>query len=136
MTDTVFGPIENVPRDVVVVGVRNSACGRGAIVFAADEAYRRGARLHLVQVRPDAERDCSEVDLESLATMVRAEYPWLPVQVRAADAVTERRLLEDSAEATLLVLGTEEDSAEHRAMVRAASCPVVEVRHRTGQPQP
>lgn len=129
MTDAVFAPIENLARDVVVVAVVDSECGRGAVVLAADEACRRGAHLILVQVCSESEKDCARSDLERLAGMVRAEYPWLSVRVRATGEGGEQVLLEESGRAVLLVLPAQAGQGG-ADLAASAACPVIQVRHR------
>ncbi|MBT0772761.1 hypothetical protein KIH74_27700 [Kineosporia sp. J2-2] len=124
MTSAPFDPMESLAADVVVVGVSDSVCGRGAIVFAADEAYRRGAQLRLVHACAPAEQVSVQADLDRLATMIRAEYPWLPVVTSAPAGRTEQILLDESARASLMVL----DPEASRAVAGAAACPVVRVR--------
>ncbi|GAB3242851.1 universal stress protein [Kineosporia babensis] len=126
MTRPLFAPLEQTSRDVVVVGVSYSECSRGAIVFGADEAYRRGAALRLVQACEPPEQDSTQSGLDTLAMMIHAEYPWLPVITCARPGRAEEVLLQESAQATLMVLG----SQECQALAGAAACPVIRIQHR------
>jgi nucleotide-binding universal stress UspA family protein len=136
----------------VVVGVGRSAAGRAAVTWAADEAAVTGRALRLVHAVEWSHRRPGEGDPQLLAAHVRAggdlalaqaralveEYrPGLVTEVCAAEGPRARVLLEQAADAALLVVGV-----KHRPLLEQvlalpalgvplsahAPCPVAVVR--------
>lgn len=100
----------------VIVGVDDVASSTPAVDWAADEARLRSARLHLVHARlwephqaPDdaaQEVDTGGAVLTELVLRARRRYPELEVSSVGLDDVPRRALVELSAEAQLLVVGS------------------------------
>jgi len=136
----------------IVVGVDGSAESAAALRWACREAALRGAEVHAVHVReapchslasyaapapasPDDPDDVVSADsIEDLVRSVKADQaPEVEVSVEVVDGLAARILLDRSAGADMLVLGTANDTpgAGHsvgpviRACVRRAPCPVV-----------
>ena len=131
----------------VTVGVDGSAESVVALRWACREASLRGAQVHAVHVReapchslasyaaPARPDDLVSADsIEDLVRSVKADQaPEVEVRVEVVDGLAARILLDRSAGADMLVLGTANDTpgAGHsvgpviRACVRRAPCPVV-----------
>ncbi|HYF73109.1 MAG TPA: universal stress protein, partial [Nocardioides sp.] len=151
-----------VPTGSVVVGVDGSASASHALTWAAAHAHAEGRPLVLVHAGPtpapagtgwmeaagvDHRRLCLVLKEDARALLseaevpVRAEYPELEIHqlVRLGDA--RGVLLEASAEARLLVVGTRGlGPLRHlllgsvsTALVKHATCPVVVVRPAAAQ---
>jgi nucleotide-binding universal stress UspA family protein len=143
--------MSSVTEPVVVVGVNGSRASVAALRWAAEEADRRHARLHVVLVwspraaasyapaagRPTAEqqREAAGKKLTALLRRVfRAGLPWR-LTPELAQGVAERVLVEESADADLLVLGAAAPPCTSgrsvgpvvRACLSRARCPVVVV---------
>jgi len=88
----------------VVVGVDGSLVAVRALDWAADEAARRDAALHIVYAVSD--RDGAGPVLASAASRVRDRHPGLPVVVTAAEGSAVRELARESEGAALTVVGT------------------------------
>lgn len=88
----------------VVVGMDGSLVAVRALDWAAGEAVRRGAALHIVYAVAD--RDEAGPVLASAASRVHERHPGLPVETRAVEGGAVRVLAGESAEAALTVVGT------------------------------
>jgi nucleotide-binding universal stress UspA family protein len=132
----------------VVVGVSGSRASAAALRWAADEARRRNARLHVVRswdrefdaaYSPAADwltpaQQCAAAG-EGLAAAMRAAFgDVIPdgVATELAEGTAERTLVDLSADADLLVLGSATPAAGPvgpviRACLSHARCPVVVV---------
>ncbi|TAM86738.1 MAG: universal stress protein [Jatrophihabitans sp.] len=133
---------------VVLVGVDGSQVAKDALVFAAREADRRGARLVVAHAcRPGTHGD-GGLEVRPFAEIVRAEsvatlaelYPRLDYQVIQRDTPAADLLVELSAAADLLVVGTHRcgrargfvlGSVSQRVAAQA-SCAVVTI---SGEPE-
>ncbi len=136
---------------VIVVGVNGSRASAAALRWAAEEADRRQARLRVVlgwsprsdapyapaDGRPtrDQQREAAGERLTALLRRVfRSGVPWR-LTPELAEGTAERILVEESADADLLVLGAAAppySSARSvgpvvRACLSRARCPVVVV---------
>jgi nucleotide-binding universal stress UspA family protein len=89
----------------VVVGVDGSLVAVRAMDWAAEEAVRRGAELHVLYAVPD--RDEAGPVLASAVTRLGARHPGLPVVTRAAVGSAVRTLVHESEGADLTVVGTQ-----------------------------
>ncbi|MEU6379901.1 universal stress protein [Streptomyces sp. NPDC046909] len=88
----------------VVVGVDGSLIAVRALDWAAEEAARRGAGLHIVYAVPD--RDEAAPVLASAVSRMRARHPDLPVVATAAEGRAVQALTRESDGAALTVVGT------------------------------
>ncbi|MER6283126.1 universal stress protein [Streptomyces sviceus] len=88
----------------VVVGVDGSLIAVRALDWAAEEAVRRDATLHVLYAVPD--RDEAEPVLASAAARIRDHHPELPVTTGAAQDTAVRALSRESEDAVLTVVGT------------------------------
>ena len=101
------------PR-TVVVGIDGSEVANTALVFAADEARRRGARLIVAHAgdvshlaRPETEvRPFAEILCQEAVATVAAVDPQLDCRVVLRAAAPAELLVELAASAELLVVGT------------------------------
>jgi nucleotide-binding universal stress UspA family protein len=132
----------------VTVGVDGSAESVAALRWACREASLRGAQVHAVHVREaqchslasyavpaHASHDDALADsIDDLVRSVQADHaPGVDVRVEVVDGLAARVLLERSAGADMLVLGTASDTPGAgrsagpviRACLRRATCPVV-----------
>jgi len=141
--------------DTIVVGVDGSEPSRRALAFAAEEAHLRDARLRVVcawQVPPaayggftpavdqsvlDAFRENAENVVRDAVEIVGKLHAELRVATRTPEGNAAERLLEEAAQADLLVVGNRGHgdvsslilgSISHQ-VVHRASCPVVVVPH-------
>jgi nucleotide-binding universal stress UspA family protein len=138
-------------QPVVMVGVSGSSASAGALRWAADEARRRNAGLRVVRSwniegrapyapaaggpAPAEQRAAASGELA--AALGRAFGPKLPAGISAelVQGVPERILIDRSADAGLLVLGSAAPPAQGgrpvgpvvRACLHRAQCPVVVV---------
>jgi nucleotide-binding universal stress UspA family protein len=136
-------------QSAVVVGVSGSRASAAALRWAAAEARRRSARLRIVRswhrqfhaayspaagwLTPDQQRGAATAEL---AAEVRAAFgAVVPDEVAAelTEGSAGRTLVDLSADADLLVLGSGSPAAESvgpviRACLNHAHCPVVVVR--------
>ncbi|HEY3513911.1 universal stress protein [Kribbella sp. NPDC051137] len=135
----------------VVIGYDNSTGGQAALQWAAAEAQRLHARLRIVQVfeliiatRPSPGkivplaglRTARERGLHALADGIRAQHPDLVVQTVLVDGSPAEVLLGESAQATMIVLGSRGLGGWSGLLVGSvavqvsthAQCPVVVVR--------
>ncbi|MDQ2876841.1 MAG: universal stress protein [Actinomycetota bacterium] len=136
-------------QSAVLVGVSGSRASAAALRWAAAEARRRSARLRVVRtwdreftaayapaarsLTPDQQRGAA---CEGLAAEVRATFGEMVPDAVAAElkeGMAERTLVELSADADLLVLGSGSPADEPagpvvRACLSHAHCPVVVVR--------
>jgi nucleotide-binding universal stress UspA family protein len=98
--------------DVVVVGIDGSDVAQTALIFAAEEASRRGARLviaHAGDVSADPEptvRNFGEIVCREAITTVAALDPQLHGDVVIRDVSAGELLVDLSTKADLLVVGT------------------------------
>jgi len=135
---------------VIVVGVDRSRHGRAALRWAAEEAVRRQAGLRIVHVWQSGRADVrarlpeSSSSRRLRAAQHQATVGWVseqlegrtvPYTVEAVDGAPGPVLVEVSAEADLLVVGTGEHVGLDRLLhgsvshycVSNAICPVVAV---------
>jgi nucleotide-binding universal stress UspA family protein len=135
----------------IVVGVADAPAGRAALRFAATQAARVGATLHLVRAAQDHDeaRTAAANHLAVVRADVLTRHPDLVVEAVVANAEPVAGLLELCEHADLVVLGchhSEDPWASRIGGVAAgvlgrAGCPVVLVgatsrltRHRTHEP--
>jgi nucleotide-binding universal stress UspA family protein len=124
----------------VVVGVDDSASSRQAVVYAAWEAERRGAKLRMVHgylvptpcltpLAPlfddDELRAAARDKLAETARVVRARRPRLPLETAAVRASGAEALIEESATASLVVLGSPHHGGFARSPIGSVASPVV-----------
>lgn len=110
----------------VVLGFSDGPAGRAALEFAADEAARRGASLHIVLAPPVQHPNLDQV---------RGRHPDLHVDAVVADDEPAEALLRAARQAQLLVIGCHhsEDPWATRlgpvpaAVLHRAACPVIVV---------
>ncbi|MGX1372490.1 nucleotide-binding universal stress UspA family protein [Streptomyces canus] len=88
----------------VVVGVDGSLIAVRALDWAAEEAVRRGAALHIVYAVPD--RDEAQPVLASAEARIHERYPELPCTTAFAEGGAARALTRESEGADLTVVGT------------------------------
>lgn len=142
----------------VVCGVDGSRWAEDAALWAAAEAVRRRAELHLLHAMPPPPvavvggppgrwvagslRDRAERILTGTATRCREEHPGLTVRTRTDTAPAAQVLLRHGTEAGVLVVGSR-GLGGHTGLVvgsvgvalaAAAPCPVVVVRASDGAP--
>ncbi|MER7014462.1 universal stress protein [Saccharopolyspora sp. NPDC000359] len=124
----------------VVVGVDGSDSSAQAADWAAAEADRRHAPLHVVLANDDPMRtEHAEDAVSRMAAKCRADHPGLDVTAEVATGRPVEVLLDQSAAADLLVLGARGLGGFARALLGGvslsvasrASCPVVVVRRGT-----
>jgi len=144
----VISTTRNSSGPVIVVGVSGSRASARALRWAAEEARRRGARLVVVrawlpaqaafyvgQTQHDADHGRQEATRE-LGAALRATFgEKLPpgVQTEVTEGMAERVLVERSAGADMLVLGSTSApivvgraiGAVIRSCLSRAHCPVV-----------
>lgn len=145
---------EPAPDQPVLVGVDGSAANQAAIGFAFAAAERRGVRLvalaaaepRLVPpalgspappaVDPDAARDALDGVLDGALRPWTERHPGVPVRRLPVTSGATRALVEASAEACLVVVGSRGHGAitgalfgsVSRHLLRQAHCPVAVVR--------
>ncbi len=136
----------------VVVGVDDSPGGRAALRFAAEEAARRGAELHVIcawsmpgghlghGAVPGPLRDavCEEARsvLDGLAGEVLGKEPRIPCVLAVGEPPPARALIEASRDADVVVVGSRGHGgfaglllgSVSAQVVHHASCPVIVVR--------
>ncbi|WP_406289431.1 universal stress protein [Embleya sp. NBC_00896] len=140
----------------IVVGVEHTDAGRLAVVWAADEAARRGLPLRLVhaldwpvgadrdpEVNPHRQtwsgrfRDAGVRALDDARDLVAARHPRLTTDTVLADGTPVAALREHSRDAAMVVLGSRRLSAATELLTTGgiavpitahATCPVVIVR--------
>ncbi|MCA1188571.1 MULTISPECIES: universal stress protein [unclassified Saccharopolyspora] len=128
------------PAKTVLVGVDGSQHSSRAARWAAAEAARLGASLHLVLAHDAAHRDRAEEQVREIAVECRAAEPDLHVRAQAVTADPAEDLVARSADAALLVVGSRGRGAVRDALLGSVStavathagCPVVVVR---GEPR-
>jgi nucleotide-binding universal stress UspA family protein len=138
--------MEGTGRQTIVVGMSGSPASEAALRWAADEARRRQAVLRVVRswnppfraaYAPHATTLGADPAGDELAAVLRAAFgPRMPAEVSAelVQGLPERVLVEESAGADLLVIGSAAVSLTSgvmgpviRACLCCASCPVVVV---------
>ena len=143
------------PIRQIVVGVDGSAASAAAVHWAAREARLRRAAVRLVcadhtdtrlrapyaswaGVREDERRAAARASLDRAADLVRSALPLGRVVAELVDEPPAQALLERSADAEMLILGTNRPPVQPgqpplalgpvtRICLRRASCPVVMV---------
>ncbi|ACY99588.1 universal stress protein [Thermomonospora curvata] len=132
------------PGRPVVAGVDGSPAALQAVAFAADYASGRRARLELIcctgemlapGVDPEQVRAGADAALRRARTTARSGRRGLQVLTRRVDGAPEPVLIEASAEAGLMVVGSRGRGAFHgmlagsvaHAVVHRARCPVAVV---------
>ncbi|HEX5293578.1 MAG TPA: universal stress protein [Streptosporangiaceae bacterium] len=138
-------------QPVIVVGVSGSAASAGALRWAAAEAGRRQARLHVVCAweeahpapyapaagRPSPGQQQAAAGAR-LAALIREAFRFAPpagLSTELAHGLAARALADRSAGAELLVLGSAAPAGEARwpvgpvlsACLHGSQCPVVVV---------
>ena len=141
------------PVRQIVVGVDGSAASAAAVLWAAREARLRRAAIRLVcahhtdttlrapyasraGMREDERRTAARALLARAADLVRSDFPLGRVIAELVDEPPAQALLERSAGAEMLVLGTSQPPVQPglpppalgpvtRSCLRQASCPVV-----------
>jgi nucleotide-binding universal stress UspA family protein len=143
-------------RDVIVVGVSGSQASAAALLWAADEARQRRARLRIVQSWEPAEHACYAPDCDHptpaqqraaaslvLEASIQAAFGAARpdgVMAELAEGRAERTLIDQSLDADLLVLGETLPAAGAersvgpviRTCLSSARCPVVIVSTEAG----
>jgi nucleotide-binding universal stress UspA family protein len=119
----------------IVVGVADAPAGRAAVRFAADEAARKGATLHLVLCADGGNSALADAEarLVDVTTELAVLHEGLRVETAALNSEPVLALLDASREADLVVLGchhSEDPWASRIGGVAAgvlgrAFCPVV-----------
>ena len=128
---------------VVVVGVDGSAVANDALRFAADEAERRGGSLVIAHAGAERPSDDSVYELRAGADelptesieIARAGHPDLPCRTVVRSGDPARLLIELSADADLLVVGTHRTGrvrgfvlgSVSQQVAGQAHCPIVAV---------
>ncbi|MET9886666.1 universal stress protein [Streptomyces sp. NPDC006430] len=140
----------------LVAGIDGSPESLAAADWAAREAVRRGARLHLVHAwlwqplahpyAPDRqiEADRAQTVVREAEAAVTGQYPDLDVSASLVSDDTVPALLGLAEEAGMLVIGTRGHGALRgfllgsygQQVIAAAPCPVVSVRRTTGEVTP
>jgi nucleotide-binding universal stress UspA family protein len=130
----------------VVVGVDGSAESLAALEWAADYSGRMGRQLvvlmawHIPTEHASAVAALQEVDLEVAAgevlkdslERVKDRYPGLDVALTVESGAPGKMLVQSSAEAALLVVGTKRTLGTVSSYcAHYATCPVVIVRTET-----
>jgi nucleotide-binding universal stress UspA family protein len=132
------------PERRIVVGTDGSAAAIAAVTFAADRAAAVSADLEVVtttgehpvaNVDATALRASADLIAESAAEGLRKTHPGLTVTTRVEDCAAERTLVEASADADLVVVGTRGRGVFERmllgsvshAVIHGARCPVAVV---------
>jgi nucleotide-binding universal stress UspA family protein len=131
-----------ISRNVVVVGIDGSEVAGAALAFAANEAHQRGARLVVAhggsaeasrqqtEVRPFAEILCREA-----ITKVAAMHPHVRCDIVQRSTDPSHLLVELSADADLLVVGTHRTGrlrgwvlgSVSQYVAAHAACPIVTI---------
>lgn len=133
----------------IIVGVDGTPAGNSGVKFAALEAHRLGAALHIVHVTPgygDAQPELPIIDdgtltaygrrlVEEACTTARALVPDLEVETRVVSGGVVPTLAASSKDAAAIVLGAERRSFVSRVwtgdvvagVAARATCPVLVV---------
>lgn len=143
--------IEN-PGGPVVVGVDDSPAAKGAIAFAFETAHARGVPLVAINAWDFGAYDAYNADVwefsideitAGLKKMVegqladgKAKYPEVPVEVRVIRGRAEIALVDESATAGLVVVGSRGRGgfaglllgSTSKHVLREAHCPVIVTR--------
>ena len=132
------------PEHRVVVGADGSAHAAAAVRFAADRAATASAALEIVtctgehsaaDVDANYLRDSAALIARSAAEQLATTHPDLMVTTRAEDSPAEQTLINVSADAGLVVVGTRGRGAfkgmllgsVSHAVIHGAECPVAVV---------
>lgn len=153
--------MSGIDQPLIVVGASGSAASVAALRWAADEAKRRRARLHVVSSweeeliapyanaaapTPDQQRAAAGTGLATLLRTVFGPVPPAEVTAELTHGLAAHALIDRSAEADLLVLGSASAPDRTgrslgpvvRACLHGCPCPVVVVdaveRPRHGSP--
>jgi nucleotide-binding universal stress UspA family protein len=132
----------SLPERRIVVGTDGSAPAAAAVAFAAERAAQASAELHLVVCtgeHPDFDSEELRATAEAIAATtarhVSKVHPELSLTTRVEDCPAERMLVDSSAEADLVVVGTRGRGAVTglwlgsvcHAVIHGAECPVAVV---------
>lgn len=132
------------PRWRVVVGTDGSEPAAAAVAFAADWALDDSAALEVVtctgdhplaDADPEALQAAAKTIARLAADRLRTTHPGLKVTTRVEDCTAERTLVDASADAGLVVVGTRGRGAftgmllgsVSHAVIHGADCPVAVV---------
>ncbi|MCF2533828.1 universal stress protein [Yinghuangia soli] len=140
----------------LVVGVEDTAAGRLAVAWAADEAARRHLPLRLVhalggadgmgresaapteQTRVSGPRIAGEHAVDAARAVAHGRQPGLLVQDEISDGSPEQVLRAAASDAAMVVLGSRRRSAARELLTSGSiaapvaahvSCPVAVIRH-------
>ena len=139
------------PGGEVLVGVDGSESGRRALAWAAEEAQRRHARLHALMAwsyllpegnegpepfQPDYTDADARLALSRIAEDVLGDHPDVELKLTSTCSLAAKALVEEGANASLLVVGPKGTSMRHRVdlgsvtaqLLHHAPCPVAVVR--------
>jgi nucleotide-binding universal stress UspA family protein len=156
--------MDSAGQEIIVVGVSGSQASAAALLWAADEAQQRRARLRIVQSWEPVEHACYAPDCDHptpdqqraaaslvLAASIQAAFgAAMPdgVMAELTEGRAERTLIDQSLDADLLVLGETLPAAGAersvgpviRTCLSSSCCPVVivstEAGHGTDRPPP
>ena len=146
--------------ETIVVGVDGSDCGRAALEFAADEAALRGAQLRIVSIWHvpttaygggfalvvdgsafESFRERTQGIVDEAVAAVKQAQPAVECEGKAVEGQPAATLLEEGADASLIVVGNRGlggfasllVGSVSQQVVHHASCPVVVVREKHEQ---
>jgi nucleotide-binding universal stress UspA family protein len=122
------------PEHRIVVGTDGSPGAAAAVSFAAERAAAVGAGLEVVTCTGEdtSDREAAEATVRSAAAWLRDATPDVAVTVRVEAGPADRVLVDASADADLVVVGTRGRStftglllgSVSRAVISGAACPV------------
>lgn len=124
------------PSGLVVAGVDGTPNSVAACLYAADTAAQAGGELLLVHAGPAPVPEAANVGLAGLVEQCRLRHPELSVCHRTVLEYPGEALVDASARARMLVVGTHGRPAVSafilgsisQYVIRAATCPVAVVR--------
>lgn len=112
-------------RRPIVVGVDGTSASSAAVRWAAAEATRSGAELHLMIAGDPARADYAEEAVCEVAARCRRESPGLEVSEEVVVDDPVHALLQRSAQAQMIVVGSRGRSTFVNALLGSVSAPVV-----------